>query len=126
MAENDHKAEKENNMTNNKSQISISLNIILLTLIACFIAFKPLDKNKDTINNSSVHVEYVEHEKGDYSLIIKTKDDTNLQISDTLVKGINTNSVTLNGLSVDKYRYIWKADLEPAGLKFQWETNKGE
>ena len=39
-------------------------------------------------------------------------------------KGINTNSVTLNGLSVDKYRYIWKADLEPAGLKFQWETNK--
>ena len=126
MAENDHKAEKENNMINNKLQISITLNIILITLIACFIAFKPLDKNKDTINNSSVHVEYIEHEKGDYSLIIKTKDDTNLQISDTLVKGINTNSATLNGLSVDKYRYIWKADLEPAGLKFQWETNKGE
>ena len=113
-------------MTNNKLQISIALNIILITLIACFIAFKPFDKNKDTINNSSLHVEYIEHEKGDYSLIIKTKDDTNLQISDTLVKGINTNSVTLNGLSVDKYRYIWKSDLEPAGLKFQWETNKGE
>ena len=113
-------------MTNNKLQISVALNIILITFIACFIAFKPFDKNKDTINNSSVHVEYIEHEKGDYSLIIKTKDDTNLQISDTLVKGINTNSITLKGLSVDKYRYIWKADLEPAGLKFQWETNKGE
>ena len=124
MAESDRKAVRRITMTNNKLQISIALNIILLTLIACFIAFKPLDKNKDTINNSSLHVEYVEHEKGDYSLIIKTKDDTNLQISDTLVKGINTNSVTLNGLSVDKYRYIWKADLEPAGLKFQWETNK--
>ena len=113
-------------MTNNKLQISVALNIILITLITCFIALKPLEKDKNTINNSSVHVEYVEHEKGDYSLIIKTKDDTNLRISDTLVKGINTNSVTLNGLSVDKYRYIWKADLEPAGLKFQWETNKGE
>lgn len=86
------------------------------------------DNNNDNtkIENKNVKIEYIENSKGDYNVIIKAKNNTNFQVSETIEKGENKKATILNGLSVENYRYNWKADLEPLGIKYQWETNKGE
>ena len=84
------------------------------------------DSENSKIENKNVKIEYIENSKGDYTVIIKAKNNTNFQVTETIEKGENKKATVLNGLSVENYRYNWKSDLEPLGVKYQWETNKGE
>ena len=101
---------------------------LIACVIACmfstfvFLVFRVSDNTK--IDNKNLKIEYIENSKGDYTVIIKAKNNTNFQVSETIEKGENKKATVLNGLSVEKYRYNWKSDLEPLGVKYQWETNK--
>lgn len=107
---------------------NISIAVLIFCIFVWVLSVIPHLNNSENskINNENVKIEYIENSKGDYTIIIKAKNNTNFQVSETIEKGENKKATVLNGLSVEKYRYIWKADLEPEGIKFQWETNKGE
>lgn len=96
----------------------------MTALISTFVFLVLNDSDNTKIENKNVKIEYIENSKGDYTIIVKAKNNTNFQVSETIEKGTNKKATVLNGLSVENYRYNWKADLEPLGIKYQWETNK--
>lgn len=107
----------------NKTLIaSLTFNAFLVATTAFSIATHA--SNENVIENENIKITYVNNSKGDYNILINAKSNTNMRLSESIEKGDNKNSLSIHGLSVDKYRYEWKSDLEPAGINFQWETNK--
>lgn len=98
--------------------------ISVVALVSVFVFLVIRDSENSKIENKNVKIEYIENSKGDYTVIVKAKNNTNFQVSETIEKGENKKATVLNGLNVENYRYNWKADLEPLGIKYQWETNK--
>ena len=98
--------------------LGIATVCLSLTLI------KEKTEGTKIINNDNIRIEYTKIDKNNYNLIIQTKNDTNIQPKTNLEVGQNYGSLYLEGKSLNYYRKVWKNDLEPIGVKFQWQTQQ--
>ena len=107
---------------NGTNNLTIMLGITTVCLSMALI--KEKTENTKVINNDNVRIEYTKLDKNNYNLIIQTKNDTNIQTKSNLEIGQNYGSLYLEGKTLNYYRKVWKNDLQPTGVKFQWQTQQ--
>lgn len=107
---------------NGTNNLTIMLGIATVCLSMALI--KEKTENTKIINNDNVRIEYTKLDKNNYNLIIQTKNDTNIQTKSNLEIGQNYGSLYLEGKTLNYYRKVWKNDLQPTGVKFQWQTQQ--
>ena len=111
-------------MKHSKSSNNLTIMLGIATVCLSLTLIKEKTENTKIINNDNVRIEYTKIDKNNYNLIIQTKNDTNIQTKTNLEVGQNYGSLYLEGKSLNYYRKVWKNDLQPTGVKFQWQTQQ--
>ena len=111
-------------MKHSKSSNNLTIMLGIATVCLSLTLIKEKTENTKIINNDNIRIEYTKIDKNNYNLIIQTKNDTNIQTKTNLEVGQNYGSLYLEGKSLNYYRKVWKNDLQPTGVKFQWQTQQ--
>lgn len=111
-------------MKHSRSSNNLTIMLGIATVCLSLTLIKEKTENTKVINNDNVRIEYTKLDKNNYNLIIQTKNDTNIQAKSNLEIGQNYGSLYLEGKTLNYYRKVWKNDLQPTGVKFQWQTQQ--
>ena len=111
-------------MKHSKSSNNLTIMLGIATVCLSMALIKEKTENTKVISNDNVRIEYTKLDKNNYNLIIQTKNYTNIQAKSSLTVGQNYGSLYLEGKSLNYYRKVWKNDLQPIGVKFQWQTQQ--
>ena len=111
-------------MKHSRSSNNLTIMLGIATVCLSLTLIKEKTENTKVINNDNIRIEYTKLDKNNYTLSIHTKNDTNIQPKTSLQVGQNYGSLYLEGKSLNYYRKVWKNDLEPKGVKFQWQTQQ--
>ena len=111
-------------MKHSKSSNNLTIMLGIATVCLSLTLIKEKTESTKIINNDNVRIEYTKLDKNNYNLIIQTKNDTNIQAKSNLEIGQNYGSLYLEGKTLNYYRKVWKNDLQPTGVKFQWQTQQ--
>ena len=111
-------------MKHSKSSNNLTIMLGIATVCLSLTLIKEKTEGTKIINNDNVRIEYTKLDKNNYNLIIQTKNDTNIQSKTSLQVGQNYGSLYLEGKSLNYYRKVWKNDLQPKGVDFQWQTQQ--
>ena len=111
-------------MKHSKSSNNLTIMLGIATVCLSIALIKEKTESTKIINNDNVRIEYTKLDKNNYNIIIQTKNDTNIQAKSSLTVGKNYGSLYLEGKSLNYYRKVWKNDLQPTGVKFQWQTQQ--
>ena len=111
-------------MKHSKSSNNLTIMLGIATVCLSLTLIKEKTEGTKIINNDNVRIEYTKLDKNNYNIIIQSKNDTNIQAKSSLTVGQNYGSLYLEGKTLNYYRKVWKNDLEPIGVKFQWQTQQ--
>ena len=111
-------------MKQSKSSNNLTIMLGITTVCLSLTLIKEKTEGTKIINNDNIRIEYTKLDKNNYNLIIQAKNDTNIQSKNSLEVGQNYGSLYLEGKSLNYYRKVWKNDLEPKGIGFQWQTQQ--